>query len=181
MLLAHGVGTRTDLPVPTWLAASGAGLAVLISFGALTLLWRKPMLDGDTAGWPIPRPVASVLDSTAIRHGLRVAAMLLSTAVCLIGFFGPTSAQRNLTPWAFYVTFWVGLVPASLLLGPVWRVVNPLRLVHAALARLLRRDPQHGMCALPQRLGYWPAAASLAAFAYLELVVPGRSQPNVVA
>jgi len=53
--------------------------------------------------------------------------------------------------------------------------------VHAALARLLRRDPQHGMCALPQRLGYWPAAASLAAFAYLELVVPGRSQPNVVA
>src|SRR5256714_3799029 len=125
MLLAHGVGTRTDLPVPTWLAASGAGLAVLISFGALTLLWRKPMLDGDTAGWPIPRPVASVLDSTAIRHGLRVAAMLLSTAVCLIGFFGPTSAQRNLTPWAFYVTFWVGLVPASLLLGPVWRGFDP--------------------------------------------------------
>src|SRR5205823_758755 len=35
--------------------------------------------------------------------------------------------------------------------------------------------------ALPERLGYWPAAASLAAFAYLELVIPERSQPDVVA
>jgi hypothetical protein len=181
MLLAHGVGTRSDLPVPVWLAAGGAGLAVLISFGALTLLWRKPLLGGDTAGWPIPRPVASVLDSTALRGVLRGAATLLAVAVCLIGFFGPASVQRNLAPWAFYVTFWVGLVPASLLLGPVWRIVNPLRLVHAVLARLLRRDPQRGLFALPERLGYWPAAASLAAFAYLELVVPARSQPDVVS
>ncbi|MDQ3825145.1 MAG: hypothetical protein M3325_05125, partial [Actinomycetota bacterium] len=181
MLLAHGVGTRTDLPVPTWLAASGAGLAVLISFAALTLLWRKPLLGGDTAGWPIPRPIATVLDSTALRGGLRVAATLLSAAVCLIGFLGPHSVQRNVAPWAFYVTFWVGIVPASLLLGPVWRILNPLRLVHAALARLLRLDPQHGVFALPDRLGYWPAAASLAAFAYLELALPGRSQPEVVA
>lgn len=181
MLLAHGVGTRTDLPVPVWLAATGAGLAVLISFGALTLLWRKPLLSGDTAGWPIPHPVASLLDSTALRLGLRVVATLLAAAVCLIGFLGPHSIQRNLAPWAFYVTFWVGLVPASLLLGPVWRVLNPLRLVHAALARLLRLDPQRGVFALPERLGYWPAAASLAAFAYLELVIPERSQPDVVA
>jgi hypothetical protein len=181
MLLAHGVGTRTDLPVPVWLAATGAGLAVLISFGALTLLWRKPLLSGDTAGWPIPHPVARLLDSTALRRGLRVVATLLAAAVCLIGFLGPHSVQRNLAPWAFYVTFWVGLVPASLLLGPVWRVLNPLRLVHAALARLLRLDPQRGVFALPERLGYWPAAASLAAFAYLELVIPERSQPDVVA
>lgn len=181
MLLAHGVGTRTDLPVPTWLAASGAGVAVLISFGALILLWRKPVLRGDAAGRPIPQPVATVLDSTALRGGLRVAATLLSAAVCLIGFFGPHDVTRNIAPWAFYVTFWVGIVPASLLFGPVWRVVNPLRLVHATFARLLRLDPQRGMRALPERLGYWPAAVSLAAFAYLELVVPTRSDPRVVA
>jgi len=156
MLLAHGVGTRTDLPVPTWLAASAAGLAVLISFGALILLWRKPVLRGDTAGWPIPQPVATVLDSTALQGALRVAATLLSAAVCLIGFFGPRDVTRNIAPWAFYVTFWVGIVPASLLFGPVWRVVNPLRLVHGALARLLRLDPQRGAWALPERLGYWP-------------------------
>jgi len=181
MLLAHGVGTRTDLPVPTWLAASAAGVAVLISFGALILLWRKPVLRGDAAGRPIPQPVATVLDSTALRSGLRVVATLLSAAVCLIGLFGPDSVQRNIAPWAFYVTFWVGIVPASLVLGPVWRILNPLRLVHAALARLLRLDPRSGVFALPDRLGYWPAAASLAAFAYLELVLPERSQPHVVA
>jgi hypothetical protein len=106
---------------------------------------------------------------------------LLSAAVCLIGFFGPHDVTRNIAPWAFYVTFWVGIVPASLLFGPVWRVVNPLRLVHGALARVLRLDPQRGMWALPERLSYWPAAVSLAAFAYLELVVPNRSDPRVVA
>jgi hypothetical protein len=31
MFLAHGVGTRSDLPVPVSLAAIGAGLVVLIS------------------------------------------------------------------------------------------------------------------------------------------------------
>jgi hypothetical protein len=181
MLLAHGVGTRTDLPVPTWLAASAAGLAVLISFGGLALLWRKPVLRGDAAGWPISQPVATVLDSTVLRGTLRLAATLLSAAVCLIGFFGPHDVTRNIAPWAFYVTFWVGIVPASLLFGPVWRVVNPLRLVHGALARVLRLDPQWGVWALPERLGYWPAAVSLAAFAYLELVIPNRSDPRVVA
>src|SRR2546421_12146620 len=172
MLLAHGVGTRTDLPVPTWLAASGAGLAVLISFGALTLLWRKPMLDGDTAGWPIPRPVASVLDSTAIRHGLRVAAMLLSTAVCLIGFFGPTSAQRNLTPWAFYVTFWVGLVPASLLLGPVWRGFKPPRLGQAPPAPPPQLGPPRGGVGLPRGTRALPAAGARAGLPLPSHLVP---------
>jgi hypothetical protein len=26
-----------------------------------------------------------------------------------------------------YILFWVGLAPASVLLGPVWKLLNPLR------------------------------------------------------
>jgi hypothetical protein len=85
--------------------------------------------------------------------------------------------MRNLAPWAFFVTFWVGLVPASLLLGPVWRVLNPLRLVHAALAATLRVDPDHGVRSLPEAVGYWPAAASLAGYGWFELVYPRHAQP----
>ena len=48
--LAHGVGSRADLPVPLGLALYGAGFAVLISFLALVLLWRTPRLHGDAAG-----------------------------------------------------------------------------------------------------------------------------------
>ena len=68
---------------------------------------------------------------------VRATAALVATAALA----GPGETERNLAPWALYVTFWVGLVPASLLLGPVWRVVNPLRLLHRALRVLLPRSP----------------------------------------
>src|SRR6185437_10406619 len=97
--------------------------------------------------------------------------------VCMIGFVGPADLMRNLAPWALFVTFWVGLVPASLLFGPVWRVLNPLRLVHAALAEMLRVDPEQGVYRLPEAVGYWPAAASLAGYGWFELVYPRHAQP----
>ncbi|MFN2494629.1 MAG: hypothetical protein ABR608_01800 [Pseudonocardiaceae bacterium] len=42
MVLAHGIGTRSDLPLPIWLAALGAGTALMISFLVLAMLWRGP-------------------------------------------------------------------------------------------------------------------------------------------
>ncbi|MBC7372810.1 MAG: hypothetical protein H7323_02315 [Frankiales bacterium] len=50
MILAHGVGSRTDLPVPRALALYGAGLAVIVSFLTLLLLWREPKLRGAAGG-----------------------------------------------------------------------------------------------------------------------------------
>ncbi|MBY8849038.1 hypothetical protein [Saccharothrix longispora] len=52
---------------------------------------------------------------------------------------------------------------AGLLPGPVWRVLNPLRLVTA-----VSRDRPY-----PERLGHWPAALGLLAFTWVELVEPG--------
>jgi hypothetical protein len=51
MVLAHGVGTRSDLPLPVSLAAIGAGMALMISFVVLAMLWRGPRLRRD-AGFP---------------------------------------------------------------------------------------------------------------------------------
>jgi hypothetical protein len=75
------------------------------------------------------------------------------------------------------VWFWVGLVPASLLLGPVWRLLNPLRTISAGLARLAGDPDQERARPLPPWVGYWPAAVGLAVFAWLELVYPYRDQP----
>ncbi|MGH3897197.1 MAG: hypothetical protein ACRDTA_02890 [Pseudonocardiaceae bacterium] len=181
MILAHGVGTRTDLPLPVWLAALGAGMALMISFVVLAVLWRRPRLRGD-AGWPLPRSLTRMADAAATRillQGLTLAAVV---GVCVVGFAGPQVSDDNLAPWAFFVTFWVGLVPASLVFGPVWRVLNPLRLVHAGFAAVLRIDLEHGLRPLPSWLGYWPAAASLAAFSWFELVwYPDRMDPPAVA
>jgi hypothetical protein len=60
---------------------------------------------------------------------------------------------------------WVGLVAASVAIGPIWRVISPAR----ALYRLLRlaRLPSGG--GYPRRLGYRPAVVGLFAFVWLEL------------
>lgn len=176
-LLAHGVGTRTDLPIPIGLALFGAGAAILITFSVLLLFWRTPRLGGAASGRPLPRNVQDVANSSVLRRAAQSVALLAFAFVVVVAFAGPADTPHNLAPWVFYVTFWVGLVPASLLLGPVWRVLNPLRLLHAGLRRAVPKPP--GADRLPA-LGLWPAAGFLAAFLWLELVCPGRSLPTTV-
>ena len=176
MFPAHGVGTRSDLPIPVPLAAIGAGLVLVISFGVLAVLWRGPCLSRD-AGMPLPQVLTKLADASGTRILLQSLTLALALMVCVIGYFGPADLMRNLAPWAFFVTFWVGLVPASLLFGPVWRVLNPLRLAHAALAAMLRIDPGHGLQRVPERMGYWPAAASLVGYGWFELVYPRHAEP----
>lgn len=178
-LLAHGIGTRSDLPVPVGLAALAAGCTLVISFAVLAVLWRRPR--APRTGVALPGPVATVLDSAPLRILLQLGTLLIAATVVVAGLAGPDDPARNLAPWVFYVVFWVGLVPASLLLGPVWRVLNPLRLLQGAVAALLRISPSHGVLDLPSGVGYWPAAVSLAAFGWFELVFPARAEPLSVA
>ena len=177
VLLAHGVGSRTDLPVPLALALYGAGLAVLVSFLALVLLWRSSRLRGDAAGRAVPGSVQSLVDSPVTRGVLRAVVLVLTLLVVAVALVGPPGTNDNLAPFAVYVTLWVGLIPVSLLLGPVWRVVNPLRTLHAGLARIT--GPAPAADRLPV-VGYWPAAVALLVFVWLELVLPGRAEPRTV-
>lgn len=180
IVLAHGLGGRTDLPIPRWLALYGAGIAVVISFAALTALWSEQRLTGGRAGRPVPPALQRFADSAVLRTVLRALVLALAVLVVVVAYTGPSLVYANLAPWAFYITFWVGLIPLSLLLGPVWKVVNPLRLLHSALSRLSGTDPDRGLRELPERVGYWPAAATLAIFVWLELVLPDRDSPRVV-
>jgi hypothetical protein len=177
VILAHGVGSRADLPVPLALALYGAGLAVLVSFLALVLLWRSPKLRGDGAGRPLPTVLQAVVDSPVTRVVARTVVLLLTLLVVAVALVGPASPNDNLAPYALYVTLWVGLIPVSLLLGSFWAYVNPLRTLHAGLAKITGPAPAEGR--LPS-LGYWPAAIALLAFVWLELVLPGRAEPRTV-
>ena len=177
-ILAHGVGQRTDLPIPLGLAFYGAGMAILAGFAILLLFWPRPRLGGGGSGWPLPDGVQRLADSAALRRSLQAMALAAAAVVLAAAVGGPDDPDRNLSPWVLYVTFWVGLVPAGLLLGPVWRVVNPLRLLHRALRTVVPRAPGEKRL---DRLGLWPAAVSLVAFLWLELVHPHRSAPATVA
>lgn len=171
MVLAHGIGGRQDLPIPLSFLLAGAALAVLVSFMAVAVLWRDSRFDGEK-GRPLPAGLQSFADSAVTRLVLRaigVVGAVLTVAAALLGAGG----AANPAPWTVYVILWVGLVPLSLLFGPVWKLLNPLRAVHAGLSLLSGGRP---LAQLPPWLGYWPAAAGLFAFTWLELVPPDREE-----
>ena len=168
-LVAHGIGSREDLPLPLGWAVAGAATAVVLSFVLLGVLWREPRLDAAAAGHPLPAALAGVLDAPAFRRVLAGLGLALAALTLLALLFGPDGAL-NPVPYVVYVLVWVGLVPASVLFGPVWRQVNPVRTVHALLNRALGLDPRDGVRPLPAGLGWWPAAVGLFGFAWLELV-----------
>jgi hypothetical protein len=177
MILAHGIGGRSDLPVPLWLALYGGAFAVLVSFFALLVFWTEPRLTGSGAGRPLPYGLQRLIDADATRAALQGVGLVLLGVTLAAAWIGPDDAAKNPAPTWMYVWFWVGLAPLSALYGPVWRLLNPLRALAAGL-RLLKFPSR----ALPEWVGYWPAVASLLAFVWLELVYGANaSAPRTVA
>ena len=116
----------------------GAPATLLVSFTVLGVFWRTPRLEGTAArdGRPLPDWVRRFADARATRVGLRVPGLLLALVTVAVAALGPNTSGANPAPTWLYVWFWVGLVPASLLLGPIWRLLNPLRTISAGLSRL---------------------------------------------
>jgi hypothetical protein len=179
LLPLHGLGSRQDLPIPFGYALTGAAVAITASFVILALAWRSQMYRGNASGRALPPAVTRTIDSGWFRWIVRLAGLLFAGYVAMALLFG---VDRLINPvfGVVYVLVWVGLVPISLLFGPVWRTLNPLRTAHLLLCRAVRIDPSQGVFSLPAGIGVWPAAAGLLAFAWLELVAPDRATLPVV-
>ena len=173
--LAHGIGGAKDLPVSPELAIAGAVAALTVSFTVLAVAWRQPRYDEATSGRPAPVWLARLVDSTGFRVALRVLGVVVFAYAGVAAVLGK-DLLTNPVFGMFYVWWWVGLVPLSLLLGPVWKAISPVRSINLAFARLSGSDPDHGLYDYPARLGYWPAAVGLFAFVWLELVYPYSTQ-----
>jgi hypothetical protein len=106
-------------------------------------------------------------------------------AVSVYAGLAGTDAQRdNLLPTVVYVVFWVAIPFASLVLGDVFRLLSPWRAIGRAAGWVAARTA--GASATeplpyPERLGRWPAAAGLLAFATCELVWAEGRDPDVLA
>lgn len=179
-LLAHGIGGRQDLPLPFANALAGAVIALVATFVILSFAWRRSRFDGD-GGRPLPGWLAAALDAPPFRWALRAFGLLMAALIVVGLLLGPDTAADNPAPGALYVLLWVLVPLVSLLFGPVWRAISPIRTLHLGLARLSGRDPEQGLVELPQRWGYWPGAVMLAAFVWLELVPANRATLPVVA
>ena len=174
--LAHGVGTRTDLPIPIGLALFGAGAAILLTFAdpadllAHAAAGRRRLGPaaprGRAAGarqrgaapraagrrrWPRPSSSSSVAFAGPGRHPAQPGALGLLRDLLGGAGAGQPAARARSGGWS-----------------------TRCGCCTAALRLALPRRP--GAARLPA-LGLWPAAVSLFAFLWLELVVaaPVRS------
>lgn len=171
LTLAHGIGGAKDLPIPTELTIAGATAALVISFTVLAVAWRTPRYDAATSGRPAPAGLARVVDSAGWRITWRTLGFLFFLYAAMAAVFGK-DLVINPVLGIFYVWWWVGLVPLSLLFGPVWKAISPVRTLNLAFAKISGGDPERGILTYPERLGHWPAALGLFAFVWMELVYP---------
>lgn len=179
---AHGFGQRYDLPVPLGLYLSGAAAAVAFSFLLLGLFLRRaPGLHAypriNLLRWPVVR----LLAHPAVLVGAKVASLGLFGLFLLAGLIGDPQPLRNVAPTLAWVIWWVGLSYVSALVGDLWTLINPWRATFGwaeALYRRLRpgRDLSFRL-PYPAVLGLWPGVVLFLAFAWVELISPGRAVP----
>jgi hypothetical protein len=175
-ILAHGLGGSSDLPVPYAFSVIGAAWALTFTFALVAFAWRKPRFDPLKPGHPLPAALTALVDSRLTRGVAAAAALAFAVWVAMAGLCGPQT-QANALLGVFYVLLWVGLVVVSLLLGPVWRVLSPVRTVYLLLQRITPQSLARPRLPYPGGWGYRPAAVGLFAFVWMELASPNPASP----
>ena len=180
---AHGLVGRADLPIPEWLFGWAAAVVLIVSFAALALLWQEPRLEGRDSFRALPEGLSFALVNTATEVFAGVVGVGLLALTVYAGLEGVQSAQANFAPTFIYVIFWVGLVPASILLGDVFRAFNPWRAIARAAGWAASRagGPLPAPFTYPDRLGRWPAVLGLLGFAWIELAYTNGDDPSTLA
>ncbi len=178
---AHGIVGKADLPIPVWLFSWAAALVLIVSFVALSTMWRSPQLQSEHRRALVRMPAAVA----------RLASLLGIALFALVVYSGLAGSQVwsvNFSVTFIYVVFWVGTPLVSALLGDVFGALSPWRSCARGIRWAGRRLAPRLFCRpplvrYPDWLGMWPSAAVLLGFAWCELVyvVPDRDQPSTLA
>jgi hypothetical protein len=170
--VGHALVGRQDLPIPEWLFAWGASLVLIVSFVGLSLAWHRARLEQDS--WrPLGAAVSRALVNPVTETLAGVVGVFLLGVVVWSGLQGTEAPDRNFSVTFVFVTAWLGLVVASVLLGDVFRAFNPWRAVARATGgvfKLVAGQSPPPPLRYPERLGRWPAVAGIVAFVWFELV-----------
>ena len=176
---AHAFGQRYDLPLPLWLYTTGAGATVTLSFAVIALFLHRTR--GDPEMLYVHTLRVSGLQWLGHRWvvtALQAASVGVFTLILAACFFGNPDPFENIAPTFVWVVWWVGLAFLSALLGNLWDLFNPWRILFQWATRL------HGSDAAPRPypawLGYWPAVFLYLVFAWMELISGSAEKPRVL-
>jgi hypothetical protein len=100
------------------------------------------------------------------------------------GFFGAEDPNENLVPTMTWIVFWVGIAYVSALIGDIWALMNPWKIIFGYSESLLWKVSGRDLARYepyPVRLSAWPAVAFFLVFAWVEIVYTGSSVPLNIA
>jgi hypothetical protein len=183
---AHGFGQRYDLPIPLSLYAVGAAAAVVFSFVAIGMFaGHLPGLHSYPYLNLLGRRLGRFLVHPRVLLVLRLGSVGLSVLLILTGLFGFQHPDRNLAPTLVWVIWWVGLAYISALLGNLWVLLNPWKILFEWAEALYRSRVPGAVLArhwpYPTALGAWPGVVLLLLFAWVELVFKDAPLPATLA
>jgi hypothetical protein len=145
---------------------------LIVSFVALSIAWWDSKLSSDR--WrPVSKRISRPITSRATEIVTGAIGVFLLGAVVYCGIEGTDQPNLNFAVTFVFVTFWLGMVVLSILLGNVFRAFNPWRAIARTVGvvfRLIAGQPHSAPLRYPERLGRWPAAAGIVGFVWFELV-----------
>ena len=182
-VFAHGFGERYDLPLPLGFFAVGGAAAVVLSFVLIGLFVR-----GERREFSYPRfnlcrfsPARTVFSGPFLLP-IKVLSGFLFFLVIATGLFGDQRPVDNLAPTFVWVIWWVGMGFTVAMLGNLWALLNPWKIVYGWLEGLYRQFwPDQEMTLgvdYPSKWGLWPAVALFFVFAWLESAFSESAVPK---
>ena len=180
---AHGFGERYDLPLPLGFFAVGGAATVVLSFILIGLFIR-----GEHRKFSYPRfnlfrfsPVCKVFSGSYLLP-VKVLSVFLFFLVIATGLFGEDRPVDNFAPTFVWVIWWVGMGFTVALLGNIWALLNPWKIIYGWLEGLYQQFwPDQEMTLgfeNPVSWGLWPAVALFFVFAWLESAFSESAVPK---
>jgi hypothetical protein len=95
----------------------------------------------------------------------------------LIGFFGSSDPMHNLMTLVFWTGVWIAVPLGSMLLGNLWRPINPWTGPVRITRALLGRTGSIGLA----RFGHWPAVFGYGGFVWFQMISLYPDDPRTLA
>jgi hypothetical protein len=172
---AHMTGVVYNLPIPFWMYGFAASAALALSFLIVGYFVTAQSVARNFRAIELVVPDNKIL-RTALA-GLRILSVGALLLTILTGVFGPANPFANFSVTFFWVVFALGFTYLTALIGDVYALVNPWRVICDWIERckpgVLRSRLQY-----PRWLGFYPALAFYLAFIWLELF--GQPRPRAL-
>lgn len=169
-VLAHAFGQKYTLPLPFWLYLYGGAAALLISFLIIGYFINQTNKTFKYPTFNLSKiRFFTDITNTWFVSTLRVVSVFLFLLTILTGLFGQNSSYSNFNMTFFWVIFLLGLTYLTAIIGNLWVVINPWKILVEWFEGLVGSKIE-GEFSYPKWLSYWPALAFYFLLIWYELV-----------